>query len=93
LRPEAGPDDVERANRHMRQAQAMLMMLGIRAEALLPRGNARDEILWEIDAGDYDLIVLGAPAPRTPNRLVWTDLTIQVITQTTSPVLVVPMLN
>jgi sulfate/thiosulfate transport system ATP-binding protein len=93
LRPEAGPDDVERANRHMRQAQAMLMMLGIRAEALLPRGNARDEILWEIDAGDYDLIVLGAPAPRTPNRLVWTDLTIQIITQTTSPVLVVPMLN
>jgi sulfate transport system ATP-binding protein len=91
--PAASSAEQERAGRHMQQAHQLLSALGVRSNEQVRRGEALDEILAEIRSGVYDLVVLGAPAPRVPQRLVWSDLTIQVITQTTLPILIVPMMK
>ena len=51
------------------------------------------ELLSEAEEGDYDLIVIGAPAPRPPRRLRWHDLANQIVSGTHRPVLVVPLVD
>lgn len=91
--PQASESEKARAHRHIEQACQMLTAMGVSSTDKERRGTALAEILAEISQGDYDLVVLGAPAPRIPQRLVWSDLTIQVLTQSTLPVLVVPMMQ
>lgn len=90
-RPDAPENELERIKRYTAQAKHTLITLGVDCKLHLTRGPALENILAEAESRDYGLIVLGAPAPRDPQRLVWTDLTIQVLTNTDLPVLVVPM--
>jgi nucleotide-binding universal stress UspA family protein len=50
-------------------------------------------ILAEAEAGDYDMVVIGAPAPQAPQQLVWSDVATQIVTGAKRPVLVVPMME
>jgi sulfate transport system ATP-binding protein len=93
-RPGATPEERTRVERHLRQAQASLETLGVTSQAKLEEGaTPLDGILREAEAGDYDLIVIGAPAPRAPQQLFWSDLATQIINSTTRPVMVVPMVE
>jgi nucleotide-binding universal stress UspA family protein len=47
-------------------------------------------ILEETESGDFDLIVLGSHGPRSKSRFRVNDVTLQVLTETSRPVLIVP---
>jgi nucleotide-binding universal stress UspA family protein len=83
----------ERASRHLAKAQDSLGALGVPSNLKIEEGRAVDSILQESEAGDYDLIVVGAPAPLARQQLVWTDLASQVAAATTRPLLIVPMVE
>ncbi|HLE51483.1 MAG TPA: ATP-binding cassette domain-containing protein [Anaerolineales bacterium] len=93
-RPRSTGAEKKRTDRHLRQAQSTLESLKVNCEikvideAPLPEG-----ILSEAEQGDYDLIVVGAPAPRSPQQFRWKDLDSQIVNGTTRPVLIVPMVE
>jgi sulfate transport system ATP-binding protein len=91
LNPQAPPSERARAERHLSRAQATLNALGVRNEVKLAQGEPVKQILSQAERGNYDLVVIGAPAPRAHRRLVWSDLTTQIVSGTTCPVAVVPM--
>ena len=76
---------------YLQRAQASLEALGVASEVKIEQGAEVDRMLREAEAGDYDLIVIGAPAPRAPQQLRWRDFAVQIVGGTTRPVLVVPM--
>lgn len=80
-----------RSEKHLRQAQRSLEMLGVKSECAIGDGEPLRVILEKAEAGDYDLLVIGAPAPRVPQRFVWRDLATQIVAGTQRPVVVVPM--
>ena len=82
-----------RAEQHLRQALSTLESMGVKSQTKIREEPAIDHILSEAEQGDYDLIVIGAPAPRPPRRLRWQDLAIQIVRGTRRPVLVVPMVD
>ena len=85
-----------RVERHMQQAVSALQALKVEAEAKVKpfgEGGVVAEIAHEADAGDYDLIIIGAPAQRHPARLRWTEFASGIVSATSRPVLVVPMLG
>lgn len=47
-------------------------------------------ILAESESGDFDLIVLGSHGPRSKSRFRVNDVTLEVLTETSRPVLIVP---
>ena len=83
----------ERAELHLRQALSTLESMGVKSQTKIGDEPAIDHILSEAEEGDYDLIVIGAPAPRGPRRLRWHDLAIRIVSGTHRPVLVVPMVD
>ncbi|HEV8339037.1 MAG TPA: ATP-binding cassette domain-containing protein [bacterium] len=92
VRPgESTPAGRRRAERHLEQAGAFLGSLGVRSEIKLADGPLVETILAEAKRGDYDLIVIGAPAPRAVQRLRWRDFATSIVSGTERPVLVVPM--
>ncbi|MBM4464458.1 MAG: ATP-binding cassette domain-containing protein [Chloroflexi bacterium] len=94
VRPGAAPWERARAEQHMAAAQAVLDTLGVAAETKItgqrPEGRVAD-IAAEAEAGDYDLIVIGAPAWQHPARSRWTDFASQIVRSTSRPVLIAPM--
>jgi len=85
------PEEDRRARRHLEQAQGFLTSLGVRGDVAVADGPLVATILAEAERGDYDLIVIGAPGPRAPQRLRWRDFATRVVRGTQRPVLVVPM--
>jgi nucleotide-binding universal stress UspA family protein len=61
-------------------------------EVIIREGRVRTTILQEAEAGDYDLVVLGASMPRTRRLRPWAGrYTHQLVRRIKQPVLVVPM--
>jgi len=77
-----------RVEKHLNQAQASLRTLGVKSNIRIEEGPALNGILQEAEAGDYDLVVIGAP---TPGRHIGQDFATQFISATSRPVVVVPM--
>jgi ABC-type sugar transport system ATPase subunit/nucleotide-binding universal stress UspA family protein len=85
-------DESRRIENHLQKGQALLTALGLSCNyKMVENESPVAGILNEITAGDYDLIVIGAPAPRPPDRFLWSDLALQIVTGTERPVLIVPM--
>jgi sulfate transport system ATP-binding protein len=82
-----------RAEQHLRQALSTLESMGVSSESKIREEPALEHILREAVDGEYDLVVIGAPAPRTPRRLRWHDLAEQIVRGAHRPVLVVPMVE
>ncbi len=93
LRSQAPQEERARAERHLRRAQASLEALGVRCQIKVKEEPALRHILSEAESGDYDLIVIGAPGPRAPYQFRQSDMATQIITSTTRPVLVVPLVE
>ena len=90
--PQARPYEVTRSDRHLRQGLASLQALGVDSEIQVTVATAFVEaIVAEAEAGDYDLVVIGAPAPHAPQQLAWSDIASQIVNEVKRPVLIVPM--
>lgn len=89
--PQATPADHARVDKHLRQAKRSLEGLGITVETKIDNGNALERILAEAESGDYDLIVIGAPAPHLRKQPIWSDLATRIVGGTNRPVVIVPM--
>ncbi len=93
--PASAPWQRARITQHMAEAQAVLDALGVpaatKSEPHEP-GNLVAAIIAEAEAGDYDLLVIGAPAQQHPGRLRWTDFASEIVRHTDVPVLVAPMM-
>jgi sulfate transport system ATP-binding protein len=76
---------------YLQRAQASLEALNVPSEVKLEQGAEVEAMLREAEAGDYDLIVIGAPGPRIPQQLRWRNFAAQIVSGTSRPVLVVPM--
>lgn len=92
--PQAKLYELTRSEKHLRQGLASLQALGVGSEIKEVVATPLVEaILTEAEAGDYDLVVIGAPAPRIGQQLVWSDIASQIVNSAKRPVLVVPMVE
>jgi sulfate/thiosulfate transport system ATP-binding protein len=89
--PQATTADAARVQAHLHRAQRSLQALGVSATTNMAEGDALQQILAEAEAGDYDLIVIGAPAPQHRSQPIWQDLATRIVGGTARPVAVVPM--
>jgi len=87
----ASSEEAHRAQRHLEQAKSSLQALGVQAEVLVQREPAVHRILDTAEQGKYDLIVIGAPAPRSGRPMREADLATPIVAGTLLPVLIVPM--
>jgi sulfate transport system ATP-binding protein len=87
-------EQMMRARRHLDSAQRTLDALGVEAEIKIEeqRGLLLG-ILNEAETGDYDLVVIGAPAPRPRMQFMRTDFATPLARVTNRPLLVVPMIE
>ncbi|MGH8246098.1 MAG: universal stress protein, partial [Gammaproteobacteria bacterium] len=85
------PDESKRAERHLNEAQKFLASLGVHTGVATAEGPLVKTILAEAERGDYDLMIVGAPAPQARHRGRWRDFATQIVSGTRRPVLVVPM--
>jgi sulfate transport system ATP-binding protein len=89
--PNSSRLSLNRIERHLNQTQKTLEALGVQTEyrikeyAPLVLG-----ITQEIEDGDYDLVVIGAPLQPHLHQISWMDIASQIIQGTSRPVLVVP---
>jgi nucleotide-binding universal stress UspA family protein len=67
----------------------LLARSGIHSHPEVRHGLVVDEILAEAQSGDYDLVVIGAPAGKGWRRFLLDDLARQIVEQMDRPVLVV----
>ncbi|GIK58919.1 MAG: hypothetical protein BroJett015_45820 [Chloroflexota bacterium] len=58
-----------RAERFLMSGERTLELLGVPAETAVRTGSAPDEIAAELAAGDYDMLVLGAPLPDADGNI------------------------
>ncbi|HEX6383041.1 MAG TPA: ATP-binding cassette domain-containing protein [Anaerolineae bacterium] len=82
-----------RIEQHLGRARSSLAALGVHSVAKAVHGPVTERILREAEDGDYDLIVIGAPAPPAHQQFFWPNLAVGIVAGTTRPVLVVPMLE
>ena len=92
-RPGTTAAEKRRIERHLAQARSSLAALGVHSVAKAEDGPITEQILREAEDGDYDLIVIGAPAPPAHQQFFWPNLAVEIVAGTTRPVLVVPMLE
>jgi nucleotide-binding universal stress UspA family protein len=84
----------ERVERHLQLGKASLTAMGItNFIKIVENPSPVDGIISELESGNYDLLVIGAPAPTSAQSFFWPNLTSQIINRSTKPVLVVPMLH
>ena len=57
------------AERFLQAGMRTLSLLGVTSKTVLRHGNVRDEVMAEMDEGNADLLVLGAPLPDERGRL------------------------
>lgn len=86
-------DHQRRIQRHLDQALSTLDTFGVKSDFKIGQEPAVEYILEEARSGDYDLIVIGAPAPDSDHLLYWHDFTSEIVNGTTRPVLIVPMVD
>jgi ABC-type Fe3+/spermidine/putrescine transport system ATPase subunit/nucleotide-binding universal stress UspA family protein len=91
LAGEAGPAGRARAEQHVGAARATLEGLGVACATRVAQGPPLATILGAARAGDVDLLVIGAPAPRDRRLLRWTDTASPIVQASGKCVLVVPM--
>lgn len=84
------PEEDARVQRHLEQGVDILSALGVRAEIRSARGPVIEKILDESAAGDYDLIVLGAPPGAGAGRYGEIDHMAPVLREADRPILIVP---
>ncbi len=89
--PHATAEEQARVDRHLRQAQAALAVLGLQSLVTVADGPIVQRIVEQAEVHNVDLIVIGAPASRSPRRLLWRNLASQIVGGATRPVLIVPM--
>lgn len=87
----ATQDESKRIERHLNQAQKFLASLDVDSDTSTAEGPPLETILAKAEGDDYDLIVIGAPAPRVRQRVRWRDFATQIVSGTRRPVLIVPM--
>ena len=76
---------------HLQQAAITLRVLDVEGEIKIRQaGTPTEGILAEVESGDYDLIVLGSHGPRSNSLFRVNDITLQVLSETDRPVLIVP---
>ncbi|HEX9615878.1 MAG TPA: ATP-binding cassette domain-containing protein, partial [Anaerolineales bacterium] len=93
-RPQSMPREVKSVERHLQQAQRSLEALRVKSEIKIKENlPPLVGILNEAESGDYDLIVIGAPASRNFQQVRWTDLATQIVAGTSRPVLIVPLVE
>jgi nucleotide-binding universal stress UspA family protein len=73
----------------LRRDIEMLQRLGVPARAKVRHGLVVDEILKEVQAGDYDLVVIGAYRGKGWQRILLDDLAHRLVVELDRPVLVV----
>ncbi len=92
LPPRLTASDEERARRQLHQAQLSLEAQGVSSRYCLREGSdILQGILKEAEAGDYDLVVMGAPTSSQRQQQRGGDLVRGVVEGTTRSVLVVPV--
>lgn len=89
--PQTSDRDKSRAEKHLNQALASLGALGVQSEIRIVEGNPQAAILNEAEAGDYDLIVIGAPAQPIGTLRSGSALVNRLITGTVRPIAVGPV--
>ncbi|HET8947938.1 MAG TPA: ATP-binding cassette domain-containing protein, partial [Candidatus Polarisedimenticolia bacterium] len=57
------------AERFLQAGMRTLSLLGVTSRTVLRHGSVRDEVMAEMDEGNADLLVLGAPLPDERGRL------------------------
>jgi len=83
-----------RAERHLLLGKATLEALNVKSEIKIEEDdNPVNKISSELQKGQYDLLIIGSPAPKTTRHLFWKDLTRKIIDVSNVPVLIVPMVN
>jgi sulfate transport system ATP-binding protein len=76
---------------HLERAARTLRVLDVECTLAIRQASSPMEgILAESESGDFDLIVLGSHGPRSRSRFRVNDVTLQVLSETTRPVLIVP---
>ncbi len=90
LRQTAPPQERARAERFIAAGVRTLTLLGVQAQSKLRVGAVRDEIIDEMIAGGYDMLVLGAPLPRDDRRSALAGIVGEILNGATErPVLIV----
>ena len=80
----------ERTERFLAGGVRTMALLGVPAQAKVRTGVVRNEIIAEMNAGGYDLLVLGAPLARPDGRGVLAGVVGQILSDATDrPVLIV----
>lgn len=93
-RKEATTGEKKRVEKHLNLGKASLEAMGIVNKIKIKEHQLPVEgIINEMESGNYDLLVIGAPAPKATQTFIWSNLTVQIISRTSRPVLVVPMLH
>jgi sulfate/thiosulfate transport system ATP-binding protein len=86
----APPQERARAERFIAAGVRTLTLLGVQAQSKLRVGAVRDEIIDEMIAGSYDMLVLGAPLPRHDRRSALAGVVGEILNGATErPVLIV----
>ncbi|HSP87055.1 MAG TPA: ATP-binding cassette domain-containing protein [Ignavibacteriaceae bacterium] len=85
-------DEAERANRHLASGKSYIETMGVPCEIkIIEANNPVEKIEKELNETDYDLLVIGSPAPRSIHDFFWKDITSKIIDVSNIPVLIVPM--
>jgi len=89
--PKDDPSVKSRAERHLEASRLTLQTLGLTVDTAIGAPPAVERILEVARSGDYDVVVIGAPPPRSPRQLRGQEMADQIVAGADRPVLVVPM--
>jgi sulfate/thiosulfate transport system ATP-binding protein len=90
--PDSSAQERRWVERHLQQLRASLAATGVNCEVKIEEGRVAAHILQEAEAGDYDLIILGASLPRGRQFRPWAgSRTNQLVRRIKRPVVVVPI--
>jgi nucleotide-binding universal stress UspA family protein len=81
--------DLADHHRQLKEAAETLAAAGITAQITEAAGNPAEEIITTADAGDYDLIIVGATGAHLVRRFLVGTVADRVVRHSTRPVLVV----
>lgn len=81
--------DLADHHRQLNEAAEILAAAGITAETIEAAGNPAEEIITTADAGDYDLIIVGATGAHLVRRFLVGTVSDRVVRHSARPVLVV----
>lgn len=85
-------NETARASRHLLSGKVYMEAMGVNCEIKIEESNSPlEKIELELKQIEYDLLIIGSPAPRNTKNLFWKDLTLNIITISNIPVLIVPM--